>query len=400
MLTSATTTRVPSRPGRSSSSGSAAEDDARPERAGRRGRFARDTTPGAGAGFFVHRGDAALALLGTEWDELAARVPTPFTTSAWLRSWWEALGHGEPLCAALHGDDGRLRAAALMQRGPFGGLVAAADVHSDDWDAVAEDEPARAELWAGIGALEPRYATLTCLRDGASADVAARALASAGLRTHTTPGNRSPYLELPADEDAVLAGASRNLRSQVRRRRRQLENAGDLTFRTLAGVDELDAALDELERVEASGWKGREGTAIASSEETRRLYRRFAHEAARDGMLRVHLLELDGRVIAGDLGCSIGGVGFLVKTGYDEALGRLSPGLVLRAEVLRASVREGLRAYDFLGPDDSYKLRWTDTVRPRVTLRAFRGVAAPPATAYHRAVRPVLKRAHQVLVRG
>jgi CelD/BcsL family acetyltransferase involved in cellulose biosynthesis len=130
------------------------------------------------------------------------------------------------------------------------------------------------------------------------------------------------------------------------------------------------------------------------------LYRRFAHDAARAGILRVHLLELDGRLVAGDLGCAIGDTAFLVKTGYDEALGRLSPGLVLRAEVLRASVREGLRAYDFLGPDDDYKLRWTEIVRPRVTVRAFRGAAAPGASAYHRTIRPALKKAHQVLVRS
>jgi CelD/BcsL family acetyltransferase involved in cellulose biosynthesis len=345
----------------------------------------------------VNRGGAALTLLGAEWDALAATSPSPFLTSAWLRAWWSAFGRGEPVCPSLHGADGRLRAAALFQRAPFGGLVAAANVHSDDWDAVAEDDAARAELWEAVARLDVRYVRLAGLRLGRGTAAAEGALTGAGFRLLAAPGNRSPFLELPAPGEDVLAGATRNLRSQVRRRRRQLEREGELTFRTITGGDELDPALDALLRVEASGWKGRRGTAIASSAATRGLYRRFAHSAARAGWLRVHLLELDGRPIAADLGCAIADTGFLVKTGYDESLHRFSPGLVLRAEVLQALTDEGLRGYDFLGPNDPYKLRWTADVRPRATIRALRGAAVPPGAAYHRAIRPTLKRAHAAI---
>jgi CelD/BcsL family acetyltransferase involved in cellulose biosynthesis len=344
------------------------------------------------AGFALHRGDAALSLLGPGWDRLAARDPSPFTTTAWLRAWWDSFGSGEPLVPALHGPDGRLRAAALLRRDALGRATAAAEVHSDEWDAVAESPEARAELWHGVAGLPLRYLVLSAMRAGPGPAAAREALAAAGFRFHLTPGNRSPFLELPTDPDALLDGATRNLRSQVRRRRRQLEAQGALAFRTVTGGDGLDAALDELFRVEASGWKGREGTAILSSAVTQRLYRRFAHDAARGGWLRLYLLELDGRVVAADLGCAIGDTGFLVKTGFDERLSRLSPGLVLRADVLEASIHEGLRGYDFLGPDDAYKLRWTATVRPRVTLRAFRGAVTPPVRAYHGRVRPALKR--------
>jgi CelD/BcsL family acetyltransferase involved in cellulose biosynthesis len=77
--------------------------------------------------------------------------------------------------------------------------------------------------------------------------------------------------------------------------------------------------------------------------------------------------------VAADFGVAVGGTGFLMKTGYDEDLGRLSPGLVLRAEVLRASIEEGLSAYDFLGGTETYKLQWGAVPRPRVELVAFRG---------------------------
>ena len=290
-----------------------------------------------------------------------------------------------------------MRAAAALCRTPLGGLAAPADEHSDDWDAVAEDEDARRELWRAVAGIGARHLTLSSLRAADGLPAAQEALAGAGYRLHATPGNRSPWLELPESPDALLAAQSRNMRSQVSRRRRQLEKEGEVAFRTTTGGDGLDADLDELFRVEASGWKAREGTAILAEPGAADLYRSFAHAAARRGWLRVHLLEVGGRVVAGDLGCAIGDQGFLVKTGFDEEWSKLSPGLVLRAEVLRASIEDGLRGYDFLGPDDPYKLRWTETVRPRVTLRAYRGAAALPGLAYRSAVRPALKRARAAL---
>lgn len=356
-----------------------------------------DVVKGAG-GVVFHHGEEAFIQYRNRWESLSERSPSPFLTHGWLLAWWRAYGRGTLVTAALHGADGELRAAATLQEAPLGGLAATANDHSGDWDAVAQDDMAREELWDAVAGLDVRYVTLRHLRAGESSEHGARrALGRAGLRAQATPGNRSPYLELPGTYDELLAGYSRNFRSQLGRRRRQLEKEGALTFRVTTGGPATDADLDALFRVEASGWKGREGSAIRGNPRSERLYRGFAHALAEQGRLRLYLLELDGTAVAADLGCAVGGTGFLVKTGFDEAWGRLSPGLVLRGEVLQASIEEGLRGYDFLGPDDPYKLRWTDTVRPRVTLRGFRGAAALPGTTWHGALRPALKRARHGL---
>ena len=348
----------------------------------------------------IHRGVQAFTRIQNAWDLLSARSPSPFLTHGWLSAWWRAFGDGDPVVVALEAPDGRLRAAALMRDAPFGGLAAAANDHSGDWDAVAEDDAARDELWTGLARLGVRHLTLAHVRaDSTSLPAARAALAGRGYRLHATEGNRSPYLQLPADPDALMAGRSRNMRSQVGRRRRQLEQEGAVELRVVRGGETLDRDLDALFAVEASGWKAREGTAILAEPGAEPLYRSFAHAMAERELLRVYLLEVGGTVVAGDLGCAIGHTGFLVKTGFDESWSRLSPGLVLRAEVLRASIEEGLRAYDFLGPDDDYKTRWTDDVRPRLTLRAFRGPVALPATRWHRTVRPALKRARAAAAR-
>ncbi len=72
-------------------------------------------------------------------------------------------------------------------------------------------------------------------------------------------------------------------------------------------------------------------------------------------------------------------------------MGRLAPGLVLRAEVIRASIDEGLKRYDFLGGPDPYKLRWTEQLRPKSTLHVFRGGRMLPAYAWWSTLRPAAK---------
>jgi CelD/BcsL family acetyltransferase involved in cellulose biosynthesis len=334
----------------------------------------------------------AFTSIRDEWDDLAAEAPTPFVTHEWLSAWCAAFGAGEPVCPVIRDDDGGLRAAACLVRRRFGGLAAAANDHSGDWDAVAVDDDARAELWRAIAELGAVRLALPALRAGSRSLEQAHAALGPRHRVVVVPGPSSPYLDLPDSYDALLAAASRNLRSQVGRRRRQLEKEGAVQLRTITGGDGLDAELDALFKLEASGWKARAGTAILREPGAEALYRGFAHAAAARGWLRVYLLDVGGEPVAGDLGVALGGIGFLIKTGFDEAWSRLSPGLVLRGEVLRASIEEGLRGYDFLGPDDAYKLRWTSTVRPRVTLRAFRGPAGLPAAAWHARLRPALKR--------
>lgn len=306
-----------------------------------------------------------------EWNGLATAVGSPFLSHEWLRAWWTGFGRGEPTCVLVRAPNGTLTAAALCRRGT-GSLTSATNPESGDWDVLATEEPARRRAWdaiASVGALRVRLERLS----GAHVGSAASALRSAGYSVTGARGPLSPWRPLPSSRDELLTSISGNARSQFRRRRRDLAREGKLVLRRGAGARDLDIVL----RLEGSGWKRREGSAVLSDSRSDALYREFAASAAARGWLRLYLLELDGRPIAADLGCAFAGGGFLLKTGFDESYSRFSPGLVLRGEVLQASIDEGLEHYDFLGGPDSYKLRWGTEVRPRLTLWGYRGLATP-----------------------
>jgi CelD/BcsL family acetyltransferase involved in cellulose biosynthesis len=330
------------------------------------------------------------------WDELAMHAEDPFLTHAWLRSWWSAFGTRNTLAIVFRGGDGNVRAGACLSRESDRVVRGAANEYSEGWDVVAVDDSARRLLWQQIAELPATRLTLAGLAPGgASVAIAPDALRAAGYRVAITRQQSSPCLALPDTWEKLLSTGSRKLRTQVRQFARRLEREGRVVFRTVTGP-EVDRDLERFFALEASGWKGAAGTAILNDPRALQLYSDFAHAAARRGWLRLHLLELDGVTIAADYSCVLGGGAFLLKTCFDESYARLSPGLVLRSQVLRASIEEGLRFYDFLGGPDWYKVRWTEELRERVLVHGYRGVSAFPSFLYRHKLRPAAGRLRTV----
>ncbi|HVE85599.1 MAG TPA: GNAT family N-acetyltransferase, partial [Myxococcales bacterium] len=131
-------------------------------------------------------------------------------------------------------------------------------------------------------------------------------------------------------------------------------------------------ALEEGFRLEASGWKGEQGTAIACAPQTRSFYTALAKVAAEQRWLSLYFLKVGGRTVAFHFGLQVGGRYFLLKPGYDESLGECSPGQLLVDEVLRDLFHRGAHELDFLGPRMTWKLDWTQRLRPHCWLFVLR----------------------------
>jgi CelD/BcsL family acetyltransferase involved in cellulose biosynthesis len=360
------------------------------------------STPGNGSSgelTIVHDIEA-LADAHRDWNRLAALDASPFVTYEWISSWWSALGDGEPLCLLLRDSGGALLAGACCRRSRSGDLTAPTDVnYSEEWDIVAADEEARRRLWHEISHLGHRRVMLTPLHE-CRADEASAELEAAGYRVMRHVAQLRPYVPLPDTWDDLLASLSRKLRWQWRSGRRALDADGGLAFRTTSSVTDLDRDLDLFLTLEASGWKGRQGTAILDDPRAERLYREFAVRAARQGWLRLSILESDGAPVAAAYSCAFAGKAFRLKSGFDERRAEHSPGLVLVGEEMRRSIDEGLHEYDFLGAAQPHKMRWGAKTRPMLTLRGYRGASTLPAYAVRAKARPALGRLRRRLRRA
>lgn len=116
---------------------------------------------------------------------------------------------------------------------------------------------------------------------------------------------------------------------------RQLEKAGALAYQRHRGADAV-VALEAFLALEAAGWKGRGGTALASLPQHSAYIREIVRNFAAADAIRIDLLRLDDQPIAGGLLLDLAGQSHFLKIAYDEGKARLSPGRALAIAMLRA----------------------------------------------------------------
>jgi hypothetical protein len=204
------------------------------------------------------------------------------------------------------------------------------------------------------------------------------------------PSMQSPWI--PLGGQPAEGRTSAGFRANLRRRARRLQEAGAVSIRRVGGGEDLDRALSDFFSLEAAGWKGARGTAIARDPRLVRFYRDVAAGAAARGGLALRAMELDGRPVAIHFGLIHSGIYHLPKTAYDERFGPCSPGQLLQREVLAECEARGLAEFDFLGPDMDWKRDWVPRHRPHDWLHVYR--PGPRGRAMHtlkHRVRPAVK---------
>lgn len=239
-----------------------------------------------------------------------------------------------------------------------------------------EGEAALKQLWLAVKNL-PRWDMIdvATVVDGNGLD---RLLALARAERYPTARKRTSqtlYLPTgapssdPQTQPPWLAGTRPKFRSHLRRAHKQLEEQGTLALRHFDAADPI--ALDKFYELEASGWKGEEGTAIKCDPRTRQFYDLVAQAAARNGYLSLDFLELSGKPIAAHFGFNLRGRYFLAKAGYDETFRRQGPGQLLVNEILNQTPQRRLHEFDFVGPATWDESRWASARRTNYRIFIF-----------------------------
>lgn len=135
-------------------------------------------------------------------------------------------------------------------------------------------------------------------------------------------------------------------RKEFRRQQARLAELGALTFTRLHDAQDIAGWTEHFLALEARGWKGSAGSALASAPETAGLFREAVASAAARGRLERLSLDLDGKPIA-MLATLLAPPGaFSFKTAFDEQFARFSPGVLLQLENLAMLERSGINWTD------------------------------------------------------
>jgi CelD/BcsL family acetyltransferase involved in cellulose biosynthesis len=143
---------------------------------------------------------------------------------------------------------------------------------------------------------------------------------------------------LLASETDAEAYLNINMRGKKRKELRRLANRlrelGSVQFRVLSDAAELPKWCDEFLALEAAGWKGNDGAALANHTTTADFLRTCLKGAHAADRLDFQRLDLDGRAFAMLINFRTPPGSWSFKIAYDESLARFSPGILIELENL------------------------------------------------------------------
>ncbi len=306
----------------------------------------------------------------------------------WLRSWWEAYGRGRHLrLLALPSPPAVLPLFCERRHGRRRLAFLGSDCRRHQLAHPGPDFAPWAQRWAALLAARRDWDVLD-LRALPERQADAWMAALRALRLPLAPARRwrQWYVPLARPWPQVEAGFRPGLLCNLAKRQRALRRLGPLQLQLVEDGAGAEAVFDQCLAIEASGWKGAAGTALACDPAGCDFYRRVLRRAAAQGALWLALLSSGATLIAFQLYLRSGPTLSGLRIGHRHDWRRYAPGMVLQWLVLERAHQLGFAELDFSGGDQPFQSDWTASAR-----------AVVDVCAYHHTLRGRLAwRAHQL----
>ena len=143
--------------------------------------------------------------------------------------------------------------------------------------------------------------------------------------THVTTYQRA-VLKRQRDITSPISGKHAK---DLRRLERRMAAHGSVDYKVMQQDEDWQPWYDDFLSVEASGWKGEEGSAIRSSPADIAFFRSVLQHAHACGQLQLLRLTVAGKAVAMKLNLRSRGESYSLKIGYDDAYAQFSPGVLL-----------------------------------------------------------------------
>jgi CelD/BcsL family acetyltransferase involved in cellulose biosynthesis len=172
--------------------------------------------------------------------------------------------------------------------------------------------------------------------DGAAMGSLASVLSLDGLKPRVLSSYIRAGLDATQDGDTLLREAlgAKKLK-ELRRQRHRLEEHGIVAFDVARTPDDVRTALETFLQLEASGWKGKRGTALIQDAGDATFIRRAATALAETGQCEMISLRAGATPVAAGIVLRHQDRAFFFKLGIDERFAKYSPGVQLTLELTR-----------------------------------------------------------------
>jgi len=284
------------------------------------------------------------------WRALEARAVEP--NGYYLADWELAVNahaegrtHARTLAACSDESDGRLIGLLPVisfrraYRLPLPALVNA-DAYGTLSTPLLDRDAPRAAIMGLFAQARQSGARAIVLHNAALDGPAMRTiqavLAEHGLAPRIVTAHARASLDATRNaEDVLRDGLGAKKLKDLRRQRNRLAEQGDISFHVTRTREEIDAALDIFLALEASGWKGRRGTALMQSAGDAAFIRQATRALAARGQCEIVTLKAGGTPVASGVVVRHLSRAYYFKIGIDERFAKFSPGVQLTLDVTR-----------------------------------------------------------------
>lgn len=314
-----------------------------------------------------------LEAIARAWHELAVHNPAPMVDHEWVVAAGRAFGRKADLAVFVLWDGPRLRAAAPLGllHGGFSRRLQFLDRELREPNSLLfRDRKSLEDLIDAI-ARHGRSLALYGLPLGSEEEAVLLGRRGGSLIFCGRPYTSHAAL-LPATAAELDEKLSTTARTMLRRKLKAAQKAGHVTF-SVETLDEKNwqTFMEDLVRVEGSGWKRKSGTSLIDLPDQRAFYEYYLELKAASGLLRAYRMLIADQVVAVRLGAVSGGRLYELKIGYDDNFRDCSPGILLTHESLKAEIAEGLGVHEFLGGAEDWQTRWPLHINRHVTVRCY-----------------------------
>ena len=170
--------------------------------------------------------------------------------------------------------------------------------------------------------------------------------------------------EISYSGDEYIKRLPKNARLELKRRKKRLEEIGQLEFQIGKDEDKLDYYISLYHEVRNKSWKHPEADIL--------FQRDFRQLAIEKGWLRFGFLFLKNAPIAAQIRVVSNGVAYFMDTVHDPNYNQFAPGSILRGEFTKYLIDvDKVKEIDNLKGDEPYKKDWTPKRRERKGIIIF-----------------------------
>ena len=194
----------------------------------------------------------------------------------------------------------------------------------------------------------------------------------AGKVMEITETTVCPVVDLPGRPEDFLASLSGNNRYNLQRKRKRLEQAGQVAYERAASIQDIEKSLESFILLHQIRWEHKGTTGNFRSQRFLRFHREIARVFAEKGWVHLDFLRLNGEPIAGIYGYGYNDRYSFYLPGFNPTVvPEASPGMLLLFHRIEEAIRQGYQEFDLLRGVAGYKMAWANGLRRCLTLRYY-----------------------------